>query len=38
MCSAVTCPKCRKITWDGCGQHIDQVFAGVAVENRCTCK
>lgn len=38
MCSPIRCSKCGKVTWTGCGQHVDQVFAGVAPENRCTCK
>ena len=25
MCRAVTCRKCGKTTWAGCGQHIDAV-------------
>ena len=25
MCRAVTCEVCGKTTWDGCGQHIDDV-------------
>lgn len=25
MCRPVTCKKCGKTTWAGCGQHIDQV-------------
>jgi hypothetical protein len=29
MCRAVTCRKCGKITWVGCGQHVRQVMAGV---------
>lgn len=26
MCRAVTCRKCGKITWAGCGQHVKQVI------------
>ena len=29
MCYAVTCKKCGKTTWSGCGQHVDQVMRGV---------
>ena len=35
MCRAVTCKKCGKTTWAGCGQHVDQVLAGVPRADRC---
>lgn len=35
MCRAVTCHKCGKGTWAGCGQHVDQVMLGVAEPGRC---
>jgi len=35
MCRAVTCRKCGKTTWAGCGQHVDQVMRGVAKSDRC---
>jgi hypothetical protein len=35
MCRAVTCRKCGKTTWAGCGQHVDQVMAGVPTSRRC---
>ena len=35
MCRAVTCKKCSKTTWAGCGQHVDQVMAGVPSAQRC---
>jgi len=35
MCRAVTCKKCGKITWAGCGQHVSQVMAGVPAAQRC---
>ncbi len=35
MCRAVTCKKCQKTTWAGCGQHVDQVMRGVPVSQRC---
>ncbi len=37
MCRAVTCPSCRKTTWAGCGQHVDQIMTGVPTARRCTC-
>jgi hypothetical protein len=35
MCRAVTCRKCGKTTWAGCGQHVSQVMAGVPASQRC---
>lgn len=35
MCRAVTCRKCGKTTWAGCGQHAEQVMAGVPAAKRC---
>ena len=35
MCRAVTCTTCGKTTWAGCGQHVDQVMAGVPRPDRC---
>ncbi len=37
MCSRVNCRKCGKVTYSGCGQHLDQVFAGVPQNKRCDC-
>lgn len=37
MCRAVSCPKCGKTTWAGCGKHVDQVLSGVPTNRRCTC-
>ena len=37
MCSRVNCRKCGKVTYSGCGQHLDQVFAGVSKSQRCEC-
>jgi hypothetical protein len=36
MCRAVTCKKCGKTTWAGCGQHVDQVMRGVPNSQRCS--
>lgn len=38
MCRPVTCPTCKKTTWSGCGQHIDQVKASVPDNQWCTCQ
>lgn len=35
MCRQVTCRKCGKPTWAGCGQHVDQVLAGIPSADRC---
>ncbi len=35
MCRAVVCKTCGKMSWAGCGMHVDQVLAGVAASNRC---
>lgn len=37
MCSPANCEKCGKVTWTGCGQHIDEALAGVPQEQLCTC-
>ena len=35
MCRPVNCKVCGRTTWAGCGQHVDQVMAGVAPSDRC---
>ena len=35
MCYEVTCKKCGKATWKGCGQHVDQVMRGIPKSQRC---
>ena len=35
MCRAVTCKKCGKTTWAGCGQHVDQVMSRVPRADQC---
>eukprot|EP01032_Pedospumella_encystans_P021083 gene21083-23925_t len=35
MCRKVTCKSCGKLTWAGCGMHIDSALKGVALEDRC---
>lgn len=35
MCRAVKCKVCGKTTWAGCGQHVQQVMAGVPKADRC---
>ncbi len=35
MCRPANCSVCGKTTWAGCGQHVDQVMAGVPQPERC---
>ncbi len=37
MCRQVKCRQCSKTTWAGCGQHVNQVMAGVPSSHRCSC-
>ena len=37
MCRAVTCKKCGKASWAGCGAHVEQVLGGVPMSDRCSC-
>ncbi len=38
MCYPVKCDQCGKTGWGGCGEHVDQVMAGVPQNQRCTCE
>ena len=38
MCRAVTCKKCGKPSWKGCGAHIEQVLGDVSSDQRCQCR
>jgi hypothetical protein len=35
MCRAVRCGICGKVTWAGCGDHVEQALVGVPAEERC---
>jgi len=35
MCRQITCETCGRPTWTGCGQHIEEALADVAVADRC---
>lgn len=37
MCSPVRCAQCGKVTWSGCGAHIDEVKAMFRDDEWCTC-
>lgn len=38
MCSPIRCSSCGKVTWTGCGQHVDAVMADVPRNQQCTCR
>ncbi|HVU02834.1 MAG TPA: hypothetical protein VHE30_13835 [Polyangiaceae bacterium] len=38
MCQRITCQKCGKPTFAGCGRHIEQVLGDVPKEGRCQCR
>lgn len=35
MCYATPCQVCGKITWAGCGEHVDEVKSSVPPEQWC---
>jgi len=37
MCRRVTCDRCGKPTFAGCGAHIEQVLGDVPKDERCKC-
>jgi len=38
MCRRVTCRKCGRPTYAGCGAHVEQVLGGVPPSERCHCR
>jgi len=38
MCARVTCPKCEKPSFVGCGRHVEQVLGDVTRDQRCRCR
>lgn len=38
MCRRVTCEKCHKPTFAGCGAHIEMVLGDVPKDQRCKCR
>lgn len=38
MCQRAACRTCRKLTYEGCGRHVDQVLMGVPTAQRCMCE
>jgi hypothetical protein len=37
MYSKATCDACKKATWSGSGEHIEEALEGVAEADRCSC-
>jgi len=37
VCRLVTCDKCKKTTWAGCGKHVETVMKDVKEEDKCMC-
>lgn len=37
MCFTVVCPRCGKKTWDGCGEHVEEVMSGIPEAQQCRC-
>ena len=35
MCTKITCRKCGKASWSGCGQHVSQVMKGIPKSEQC---
>jgi len=35
MCSRVKCGVCGKVTWAGCGEHVQEALRGVPEEQLC---
>lgn len=38
MCRRVTCERCGRPAFAGCGAHVEQVLADVPASNRCRCR
>ncbi|MFM7225652.1 MAG: hypothetical protein ACKOBG_09510 [Actinomycetota bacterium] len=37
MCKRVTCSTCGRPTYEGCGDHVEQVLGDVPPAERCQC-
>ena len=38
MCRRVSCSKCGRPTYSGCGAHVEQVLGDVKPADRCRCR
>lgn len=38
MCSKSKCSKCQKVTYIGCGKHLNSVFGQCSQDQICICK
>ncbi len=38
MCVKIKCQQCQLWTWKGCGQHVQQVLAGIPGQQLCQCR
>lgn len=38
MCMRAKCRQCSKVTYSGCGKHLDKVFQGLPESELCRCK
>ena len=37
MCRAIDCPDCGGATWEGCGDHVEQVLRNYPPHALCQC-
>lgn len=37
MCQRIVCSKCGKPSYQGCGNHVEQVLGDVPAAQRCSC-
>jgi hypothetical protein len=37
MCMLINCPKCHKYSFQGCGQHLNTIFANKQLDELCQC-
>ena len=37
MCFQVVCDDCKKITYGGCGRHVESALLGVPEDKKCKC-
>lgn len=37
MCRLMQCARCERLTWAGCGKHLEQLFHNIAYDKRCWC-